>query len=184
MGLQQEYRAAVAGKRRGNDFAGGNLVTVSRWLLVAAAVLFGVGLFAVPAQAQSGPFAGMAGHWAGGGTVTLDDGSSERIRCRAVYAVAGAELNLTLTCASDSYKFSLEGRVVAEAGGAVSGSWSESSRNISGTLQGHGGNGNFQVVASTAGFNTSIALATRGAHQSISMRADSQFRAANITLSR
>src|SRR5262249_16616750 len=136
------------------------------------------------AQAQSGPFAGLAGRWAGGGTVTLDDGSTERIRCRATYAVAGPQMELTLTCASDAYKFNLEGRVVAEAGGAVSGSWSEASRNISGTLQGHGGNGNFQVVASTAGFNTSISLATRGAHQSIAMRADSQFRAANITLSR
>jgi hypothetical protein len=40
------------------------------------------------------------------------------------------------------------------------------------------------VVASAAGFNASIALTTRGAHQSVSMRADSQFRAANIALSR
>jgi hypothetical protein len=184
MGLQQGYRAAVAGKRRGNSNIGGNLVAVSRWLVVAAAVFFGGGLSALPAQAQSGPFAGMAGRWAGGGTVTLDDGSSERIRCRAIYDVAGPELNLTLTCASDSYKFNLEGRVVAEGDGTVRGNWSESSRNISGTLQGRGGNGNFQVVASAAGFNTSISLATRGARQSIAMRADSQFRAANIALSR
>jgi hypothetical protein len=126
----------------------------------------------------------MAGRWAGGGTVTLDDGSTERLRCRATYGVAGPELSLVLTCASDAYKFNLEGRVVAEAGGTVSGTWSESSRNISGTLQGRGGNGSFQVVASTGGFNASIALATRGAHQSVSMRADSQFRAANIALSR
>jgi len=40
--------------------------------------------------AQSGPFAGMAGNWSGGGTVTLDDGSTERIRCRASYAVGQA----------------------------------------------------------------------------------------------
>lgn len=185
MGLQQESRAAAAGKRRANKIgAVSNIVTASRRLLVAAAVLFGAGLTALPAQAQSGPFAGMAGRWAGGGTVTLDDGSTERIRCRASYAVAGPEMNLNLTCASDAYRFNLEGRVVAEAGGVVSGSWSESSRNISGTLQGRGGNGTFQVVASTAGFNASIALATRGARQSISMRADSQFRAANIALSR
>jgi hypothetical protein len=190
MGHQQASRAAVAGKRRGNNTSsnnnstGSNILSASRRLLVTAAVLFGAALPALPAQAQSGPFAGMAGRWAGGGTVTLDDGSTERIRCRATYAVAGPEMNLSLTCASDAYKFNLEGRVVAEAGGVISGSWSESSRNISGTLQGRGGNGNFQVVASTAGFNASIALATRGARQSISMRADSQFRAANIALSR
>ena len=185
MGLQQAYLAAAAGKRRGNEFGDtGTIVTASRRLLVAAAVLFGAGCFAPAAHAQSGPFAGMAGRWAGGGTVTLDDGSTERIRCRAAYAVAGPAMDLTLTCASDAYKFNLEGRVMAEAGGAVSGSWSESSRNISGSLRGRGGNGSFEVVASTAGFNASIALATRGARQSISMRADSQFRNANITLSR
>lgn len=180
MGLQQASRAAVAGKHRGNSY----LVTASRRLLLAAAVSLGTGLGALPAHAQSGPFAGMAGHWAGGGTVTLDDGSTERIRCRASYAVGGPQMELTLTCASDAYKFNLSGRVVAEAGGAVSGSWSESSRNISGTLQGRGGNGSFQVVASTAGFNASISLATHGTRQSIAMRADSQFRAANISLSR
>jgi len=185
MGLQQAYRAAAAGKRRGNNIgAVSDILTASRRLLVAAAVLFGAGMAAAPAHAQSGPFAGMAGRWAGGGTVTLDDGSTERIRCRATYAVAGPTMELTLTCASEAYRFSFEGRVVAEPGGAVTGSWSESSRNISGTLQGRGGNGSFQVVAATGGFNASIALATRGAHQSISIRADSQFRAANIALSR
>jgi len=185
MGRLQASRAADAGKHRGSKLgAAFSILSASPRLLVAAAVLFGVGLSALPAQAQSGPFAGMAGRWAGGGTVTLDDGSTERIRCRATYAVAGAEMNLNLTCASDAYRFNLEARVVAEAGGVVSGSWSESSRNISGTLQGRGGNGSFQVVASTAGFNASISLATRGPHQSIAMRADSQFRAANIALSR
>lgn len=151
---------------------------------MAAAVLFGATTFSSRVHADPGPFTGMAGRWAGGGVVTLDDGSSERIRCRATYAVAGPHMSLSLTCASDSYKFNLAGDVVAEAGGRISGSWSESSRNISGTLQGRGGNGSFQVIASTGGFNASIALATRGARQSISMRADSQFRAANISLSR
>ena len=71
----------------------------------------------------------MAGNWSGGGTVTLDDGSTERIRCRATYAVGagGNGLNQTLTCASDSYKFDLASNVIAE-GGALSGTWSESSR--------------------------------------------------------
>ncbi len=185
MVLQQAYRAAAAGKRRGNRVGNaGNLVSASRRLLVAAAVLFGAGLSTLPAHAQSGPFAGMAGRWAGGGTVTLDDGSTERIRCRATYSVAGPQMSLTLTCASDAYKFNLAADVEAERGGMVRGNWSESSRNISGTLQGRGGNGSFQVVASTGGFNASIGLVTRGARQSISMRADNQFRAANISLSR
>ena len=39
----------------------------------------------------------MAGVWSGGGTVTLDDGSTERIRCRATYAVGGGG-NMLVGC--------------------------------------------------------------------------------------
>jgi hypothetical protein len=125
----------------------------------------------------------MAGAWHGGGTVTLDDGSRERIRCRATYAPSGANLQLVLTCASDAYKFNLSGHIVSE-GSTITGSWSESSRGINGTLQGRGGGGSFDVVASTAGFNANITLRTSGSNQSIVIRADSQFRGASIALSR
>jgi hypothetical protein len=40
------------------------------------------------------------------------------------------------------------------------------------------------VVAEAAGFNSSISLKTTGNKQQIAMKADSQFRAANITLSK
>jgi hypothetical protein len=125
----------------------------------------------------------MAGSWSGGGTVTLDDGSTERIRCRARYAPVGPTMDMSLTCASDAYKFNLAANVRAE-GSAITGNWSEASRNISGSLQGRGGGGSFEVVASTAGFNANISLRTSGSKQTVTMRADSQFRGANISLSR
>ena len=125
----------------------------------------------------------MAGTWSGGGTVTLDDGSRERLRCRATYQVASFNMTMALTCASDAYKFNLGAQVV-DQGGQVTGTWSESSRNIAGTLAGRGGGGNFQVVASTAGFNANISLRTAGNKQSVTMRADSVFRGADISLSK
>jgi hypothetical protein len=73
--------------------------------------------------------------------------------------------------------------VVAQ-GGEVTGNWSETSRNIGGSIQGHGANGSFQVIAQAAGFSSSIALKTAGNKQQIAMKADSQFRAANISLSK
>ncbi len=90
---------------------------------------------------------------------------------------------MTLTCASDAYKFALSADV-EDQGSAISGTWSEASRNVSGTLQGRGGGGNFEVVAATAGFNANISLRTSGNRQSIGMRADSSFRGAAISLSR
>ncbi len=185
MARRPAYPAAAAGKQCGSK-AGTthSIIIASRRLLMAAAVLFGAGLLGAPAHAQSGPFAGMAGRWAGGGTVTLDDGSTERIRCRASYGVAGPQMGLTLSCASDSYKFDLHGQVVAEPGGAIRGTWSESSRNVTGNLQGRGRGGSFQVVANGPGFDANITLVTRGNRQSIVMRAAGQFRGASIALSR
>ena len=185
---QQAYRAAAGGKHRGNHQATGILTgsfVLLRRLMFGAFALIAAAIFASPSHAQSGPFAGMAGVWSGSGTVTLDDGSSERIRCRASYAVGagGSGLNQTLTCASDSYKFDLRTNVVAE-GGAISGSWSETSRNVSGSIEGRGGNGNFRVVASAPGFNADITLTTHGNKQSVVIRSESQFKAATISLTR
>jgi hypothetical protein len=157
----------------------------SRRLIFAALALFAATVSGSASYAQSGPFAGMAGNWSGGGTVTLDDGSTERLRCRATYAVGdgGAGLNQTLTCASDSYKFNLASNVIAQ-GGALSGTWSESSRNVNGSLEGRGSNGNFQVVASAPGFTANLSLTTRGNRQSVVIQSESAFRNASITLSR
>jgi hypothetical protein len=178
---QQAYRAADGGKHRANRPTDAR--ARNRRLLIAAAVLFAAGIANSESKAQSGPFAPMAGSWSGGGVVTLDDGSTERIRCRAKYAPIGPTMEMSLTCASDAYKFNLGANVRAE-GSAITGSWSEASRNISGSLQGRGGGGNFEVVASAAGFNASIALRTSGNKQTVTMRADSQFRGANITMTR
>jgi hypothetical protein len=182
----QVYRAAVGGKRRGNK-AGQTAAApaIARRLIFAVVTLFAASVFSSASHAQSGAFAGMAGNWSGGGTVTLDDGSTERIRCRATYAVGagGNGLNQTLTCASDSYKFNLSTNVIAQ-GAALSGTWSESSRNVNGSIEGRGSNGNFEVVASSPGFTANISLTTRGNKQSVVIRAESQFRGASISLSR
>lgn len=184
MGHQQVCRVAVGGKHPASKSSGtSEPFAQARRPAFAAAAFFLAVCATSPSQAQSGPFAGLAGRWSGGGTISLDDGSSERIRCRATYQVSGPNLDMSLTCASDAYKFNLAANVV-DQGGAVSGTWSESSRNIAGTLQGRGGGGNFQVIASTAGFNASISLRTTGNKQSVTMRADSQFRGANISLTK
>ena len=186
MGHLRAYRAAVGGKHPDNKtgLTTGTFPGIRR-LILAIGTLLVASVSGFGSYAQSGPFAGMAGNWSGGGTVTLDDGSSERLRCRATYAVGagGTGLNLSLTCASDSYKFILSSNVVAQ-GGALSGTWSESSRGVSGNLEGRGGNGNFQVVANAPNFAANLSLATQGNRQSIVIRAAAQFRGANIALTR
>ena len=190
MGHPPAFPAAADGKLRGSKAkpATDALAVIRRLIFAFVTLCLATFLATVSnsaSYAQSGPFAGMAGNWSGGGTVTLDDGSTERIRCRASYAVGagGTGLNLSLVCASDSYKFELRGNVISDRG-ALSGTWSETSRGINGTLEGRGANGNFQLVASAAGFSANLTLTTRGNRQSIGIRAESGFRGASIALSR
>jgi hypothetical protein len=161
-------------------------ISFTRRAIFAIAALVAAASWISNSYAQAGgPFAGMAGVWSGGGTVTLDDGSTERIRCRATYAVGagGSGLQQTLTCASDSYRFNLTSNVTAQ-GSAVSGTWAETSRNIQGSIEGRSGPGVIQVVANAPGFSANISLRTSGNKQSVVIRAESQFKAASISLTR
>src|ERR1700674_806033 len=100
-----------------------------------SAFAIGLCLIAPSTHAQSAPFAGMAGLWSGGGRIDLQNGTSERIRCRASYAVGGggSTMQQQLRCASDSYRFEVSSTVESRAG-SLSGSWSELTRNLTGQI--------------------------------------------------
>jgi hypothetical protein len=158
-----------------------------RWLR-RTVVLIGLTLFSPPGFAQqAGPFSGLAGHWSGGGAITLSDGSTERIHCRATYAVAqtGAALNQTLSCASASYNLHITANVVSN-GGSVSGSWSEATHSVSGSISGRASSSDIQAYVSGAGFAASIGIRTHGGGQSVTIRPQggTDVRAMSITLRR
>ena len=140
-------------------------------------------LSASAVQAQSGPFASFDGSWSGNGTVALSDGTTERIRCKASYKVAGANLKQSLQCASDSYKFLLSSDVTSQ-GDRISGNWSEASRNVNGELQGTAGNGQIDVFVQAAGFAASITLRTNGNKQVVQISSKGEIRGVNITMSK
>ncbi len=183
MAHQRAYLAAVDGKHPVNKASRlAETFAYSRRLAFAVAAFF-VASTAV-GHAQSGPFAGLAGNWSGGGTITLDDGSRERIRCRASYQVAGAQ--------HDHVAHLRQRRLQVQPRGQCRRSGRPGHRHLDRSraatspapCQGRGGGGNFQVVASTAGFNANISLRTAGNKQTVTMRADSQFRGADISLSK
>ncbi|MGA7994900.1 MAG: hypothetical protein WCA28_08300 [Bradyrhizobium sp.] len=134
-------------------------------------------------NAQSGPFIGFNGAWAGNGTVALSDGTTERIRCKADYLVDGSGLGLkqTLKCASDSYKFDLTSDVRSQ-GDRISGSWSEASRNVFGNLQGTAGGGRIEVFVEANGFAANLTLQTNGNKQTVQISSKGEIRGVNITM--
>src|SRR5882762_6617397 len=135
--------------------------------------------------AQSGPFAGFDGAWSGNGTVSLSDGTTERIRCKADYKVnaTGLGLKQSLHCASDSYKFDLSSDVTSQ-GDRISGNWSEASRNIFGNLQGTAGGGRIDVFVEASGFAANLNLQTNGTKQVVQIDSKGEIRGVTITMTK
>jgi hypothetical protein len=168
------------GKLDMKSFAEGLTARAIKAAGVGAALLFSVSA----GHAQSSPFAGFDGSWSGNGTVSLSDGTTERIRCRATYKVDGGNaLKQTLRCASDSYKFDLSSDVTSQ-GNQVTGSWSEASRNVYGNLQGRAGGGQIEVFVEAAGFAANLTLTTRGNRQSVSISSKGEIRGVQISMVR
>ena len=135
------------------------------WLVTLA-------LFMLPLAAEAaGPFAGLDGYWVGTGTVALRSGTKERMRCKAQYMVnpEGSNLQISLTCDSDTYKFHVNSYANAN-NGSLSGNWSETTRNVSGSLSGRASPGKLQVRLSAGGqFGAAMAVAMKGSQMSVTV---------------
>jgi hypothetical protein len=138
-------------------------------IFILALLLSGLG--AGHAQHVGGPFERLVGHWAGSGTIDLSSGAREPIRCRAAYDVLAARSNLEINirCASDSYNFNLFSSAVL-AGRAVTGTWSESTHGVGGTISGTAEGDHIHVRAESPFFTASLTLATHGGRQSVLIR--------------
>jgi hypothetical protein len=167
--------------RRGN----GLLAAIGTWIATFAISLL---LFMPPGLAQGAgedPFANMIGSWSGSGTISLSSGTKERIRCNARYnLVFRADVRLQITCASDSYKFQLEGEVVA-SGNSLSGTWSEMTRGVAGKIVGSISGDHIKARAEGQTFTALFTMTTRGNRQSVFIESPgSEMTGIRITLSR
>jgi hypothetical protein len=125
-----------------------------------------------PAAADTGSFTPLEGVWTGGGTISLENGTKERLRCRVQYVVTngGTNLQQALNCSSDSYKFQVNA-YVNDKGGSLSGSWTEVTRNASGSISGKAdGSRIFINVAAGGAFSARMNLTTTGGSQSVEIK--------------
>jgi hypothetical protein len=120
---------------------------------------------------SEGPFVGLSGHWSGAGTITMANGATERIRCKAAYAVnaTGKAVQQTLRCASDSYRVEISSNVVSD-GGSLSGSWAEATRGVSGNISGRASGAEIVANVAGAGFTARLDVRTHGDRQSVTIR--------------
>ncbi len=139
---------------------------IARMAAAASALV----MAAVGAQAAGqGPFSDLAGAWSGTGTVSVSNGTQERIRCRASYSSppSGQALHQELRCASDSYKFEVDANVLTDADGQLSGQWSELTRQVTGSVSGRVSPGALQAVVSGSVFSASLSVSTKGSRQTV-----------------
>jgi hypothetical protein len=153
--------------------------------LAPAGLLLASLCFPTVADAATGPFAALTGNWSGSGMISFSDGHQENLRCRASESSSqGVDLQLTLRCASDSYTFELSSDVTYQ-GGAISGSWSEATRNASGTLTGRASGNRIEAAARGANFAANLALTTVGNRQTVQIRsAGSEISGVTLAMSR
>jgi hypothetical protein len=153
---------------------------------VAAAMLASMAVF--PATA-AGPFAEFPGSWSGTGKIRVQGQSPERLRCKANYRArgsSGTQIDLQLSCDSDSYKFDLVGDFEADDGNKLTGHWTENSRNVGGSAIGTVRGDRMQIHIESSAFSANLTLTTKGKSQKISFDAHGggQVVDSSITLSR
>lgn len=118
-------------------------------------------------------FEPFAGQWEGVGTIRFGDSAKERLRCTAKYDLAnssGRELMLAFDCKSDTYAFVLDGRVLADSNGTISGQWSETSRNVGGTAMGKVEGERFRVRIESSGFGANLLVGIQKDRQKVSIK--------------
>jgi hypothetical protein len=152
----------------------------------AAAILTSV--VVLPAMA-AGPFADFPGTWSGTGKIRVQGQSPERLRCKANYRARGSnerQIDLQLSCDSDSYKFDLVGDFEIDDANKLSGRWSENSRNVGGTAIGNARGDRLQIHIESSAFSATLNMTTKGRSQKISFDAHGggQVVDSSITLSR
>ena len=144
----------------------------------------------LPASAASGPFASFPGQWAGNGIIRVKNNEgehTERIRCTGAYDVPGTHnVNLRLTCKSDTYNFDLSGSFQADARNHITGRWSENTRNVFGEATGAARGARFQIHVESSALSGNLGMVTHGRSQSVQLDAagGGQSVAASIKLHR
>lgn len=120
---------------------------------------------------SGGPFDGLSGTWTGAGSAALANGAVEPLRCQATYAVSGGgdTLDQDLRCASDHDRFDFRIQL-ANQNGAILGNWTELTRQVQGGISGHGSSGAIQATVRGQAFSAEVAVTTRGAQQSVTIR--------------
>jgi len=143
-------------------------VTRKRFSILAAAAAAPL-LLACPSSAADTPFAALDGAWSGSGSVRLDNGKTERLKCKGYYnaKAGGAELGMAINCGNPSFKINMRA-ALTYAGGQVSGTWEEREFNQAGNVNGKATASRLSLTFSGA-ITGSMSISMTGNEQTVSI---------------
>lgn len=125
---------------------------------------------AAPVEPAS-PLEKLVGRWVGEGFLGVKDGKSESVKCRVTYipAESSHQLKQTVRCASAGGSIEVQSHIVHSAG-AISGSWSELTRNMRGDLSGKVTPRGFQVMVTGTDLSANMNVVINGPRQIIEIQ--------------
>lgn len=127
---------------------------------------------ALPAPVEpASPLDKLAGRWVGEGFLGVKDGKSESVKCRVTYipAESANHLRQTVRCASAGGSIEVQSHIVHSAG-AITGSWSELTRNMRGDLSGKVTPRGFQVMVTGTDLSAHMNVVINGSKQIIEIQ--------------
>jgi hypothetical protein len=126
---------------------------------------------ALAAADDASPFEKLAGRWVGEGRLGVRDAATEAVKCRVTYFVeeGGNQLRQSIRCASQSGAVEVA-TTVTHAGGALTGTWKELTRNWSGELTGTVNPNGFKVAVKGDNLTANMDIIVRGERQIIEIQ--------------
>lgn len=127
------------------------------------------GLLCVMALARAvsaDPVGDLSGYWTGGGSVVLNNGKTERVKCNVIYRTDGGNIRQTMRCASVDYSINSLADLKIK-GGQVSGSWEEKTYAAKGEVSGRYSGESFALTIQGANFSAAMNVTLSSCKQSI-----------------
>jgi hypothetical protein len=126
---------------------------------------------ALAAAEDASPFDKLAGRWVGEGRLGIKDAATEAVKCRVTYFVqeGGNQLRQSIRCASQSGSIEIAS-TVTHAGGSLTGSWKELTREWSGDLTGTVNPNGFKVAVRGENLSANMDIIVKGARQIIEIQ--------------
>ncbi|MEZ5925770.1 MAG: hypothetical protein R3D57_15430 [Hyphomicrobiaceae bacterium] len=138
-----------------------------RICVLAAVTAIGSGWFAVAGADET--WSMLEGRWTGMGTLRLDGGGTERLKCVVVYRAEGeGHVAQHLTCVGSQYRIDGGADLIFE-GKRVSGTWAERSYAVGGGLAGSASNGRMQLNLDGPTFSGTARIETERCRQTITV---------------